>query len=258
MITYRYTRWDGSQDIPDIDAESLMEALSDDLISSSDLDSALSKLLENGFKGDLDRDMKGLSELLRQLYEKRQEILKKYDLNSIMDDMEGRLQKIKQTERQGIKKKLAEAKEKSERTEDEDDLRNLKTMQKLAENKLAFLDQLPQDTGAAINKLMEYEFIDGSARSQFEELLEILKQAVRENFSKDLHEKLKGVKDNRLKDMKNMLDALNQMLREKRQGKKPDFQDFMEKFGDSFGYLGDDGAEFGVAVSITLAQFLRG
>ncbi len=212
-----------------------MEALSDDLISSSDLDSALSKLLENGFKGDLDRDMKGLSELLKQLYEKRQELLKKYDLNSIMDDMEGRLQKIKQTERQGIKKKLAEAKEKYERTEDEDDLRNLKTLQKLAENKLAFLDQLPQDTSAAVNKLMEYEFIDGSARSQFEELLEILKQAVRENFSKDLHEKLKGVKENGLKDMKNMLDALNQMLREKRQGKKPDFQDFMKKFGDSFG-----------------------
>ena len=235
MITYRYSRWDGSQEVPEIDAESLMEALSDDLISYSDLDSALSKLLERGLKGDMDRRVKGLSELLRRLHEKRQEILKKYDLNSAVDDLENRLQNIKETERQGIRNKLAEAKEQYERTENDDDLLKLNAMQKQAEKNMAFLDQLPQDLGAAVNRLMEYSFVDSSARSQFEELLEILKQAVSENFSKDLHEKLKGMEENRLKDIKNMLDAMNQMLREKRQGKNPDFEDFMKKFGDMQG-----------------------
>lgn len=235
MITYRYSRWDGSQDIPDIDAESLMEALSDDLISYSDLESALNKLLERGMKGDLGRRMKGLSELLRRLYEKRQEILKKYNLSSIMEDLEERLKKIKQTERQGIMKKLDEAYEQYLRTEDDTDLLKHKAMQRMAEQNLAFLDQLPKDLGGAVNKLMEYAFVDGSARSQFEELLDILKQAVTETSFEGLSERLKDMKDNRLDEFKQMLDALNQMMREKRQGKRPDFQDFMKKNSSFFG-----------------------
>jgi len=39
-VLFRYSRWDGSQDVPDPDADDLLEAMSDDIMSDGDLWSA--------------------------------------------------------------------------------------------------------------------------------------------------------------------------------------------------------------------------
>ena len=45
---YRYSPWDGTQSIFDVDASELMDRLSDDLLSPGDAWKALSELMQQG------------------------------------------------------------------------------------------------------------------------------------------------------------------------------------------------------------------
>ena len=45
---YRYSRWDGTQEIMDLDVEELMEHLSDDLLAHGDIRQALRELMRRG------------------------------------------------------------------------------------------------------------------------------------------------------------------------------------------------------------------
>ena len=48
----RYSRWDGSQAAPDLGADELLDALTEDLLEDGDLDQALRRLMERGMRGD--------------------------------------------------------------------------------------------------------------------------------------------------------------------------------------------------------------
>jgi hypothetical protein len=50
---FRYSRWDGSQRLDDLDAESILDTLSDDYMRHGDLRRALERLMREGFT---DRD----------------------------------------------------------------------------------------------------------------------------------------------------------------------------------------------------------
>src|SRR5262249_42608823 len=52
-VFYRYSQWDGTQQIAPFDADELMEALSDDLMEYGDLRSALQRLYRWGDEGRL-------------------------------------------------------------------------------------------------------------------------------------------------------------------------------------------------------------
>ncbi len=43
----RYSRWDGSQSVPDLDADEILSAISDDLLADGDLWSALRRMYAN-------------------------------------------------------------------------------------------------------------------------------------------------------------------------------------------------------------------
>ena len=45
---FRYSRWDGSQHLDEIDADAVLESLSDDLMSYGDLSAALQRLYRWG------------------------------------------------------------------------------------------------------------------------------------------------------------------------------------------------------------------
>ena len=53
MFNFRYSRWDGTQQVAPFDADELMEALSDDLMEYGDLRSALQRLYRWGDEGRL-------------------------------------------------------------------------------------------------------------------------------------------------------------------------------------------------------------
>src|SRR6266705_2144548 len=67
----RYSRWDGTQAVPDLDADELLSAMSDDLLAEGDLMSALRRLFQRGARDPQGGRMPGLQDLLKQLQQQR-------------------------------------------------------------------------------------------------------------------------------------------------------------------------------------------
>ena len=107
----RYSRWDGSQDLPDLDADDLLAEVADDVLSHGDLESALRRLLHQGVRPPGGRAAPGLRDLLQRLRRRRQEQLDRYDLGSSLEDITQQLEDILRTERDGMDRRLAEARE---------------------------------------------------------------------------------------------------------------------------------------------------
>ena len=107
-MLYRYSRWDGSQNIAAFTAEDLLNAMADDLIADGDIESALQRIFRNGADAQ-DGRMRGLQDLLNRLRERKQQQLNRYRLDSLMDDLKKRLDEVLKTEREGIQRKLDQA-----------------------------------------------------------------------------------------------------------------------------------------------------
>ena len=107
----RYSRWDGSQDLPDLDADDLLDEVADDILSHGDFQSALRRLLQQGLRPPEGRPTPGLRDLLERLRRKRQERLDRYDLGSSLEDIKQKLEDVVRTEREGMERRLAEARE---------------------------------------------------------------------------------------------------------------------------------------------------
>src|SRR5919109_820451 len=58
----RYSRWDGTQQINSLDASEIMQALSDDLLESNDINLALQRLFNWGFQRQNGEQVPGLRE----------------------------------------------------------------------------------------------------------------------------------------------------------------------------------------------------
>src|SRR5262249_32689498 len=108
----RYSRWDGTQEPFGLDADELMEAMSDDLLDDGDLWRALQKMLRRGAENEQGDRMQGLRDLMEQLKQRRRENLDRYDMSSVLSDLKERLEKVLQTEREGIEKRIQDGREK--------------------------------------------------------------------------------------------------------------------------------------------------
>ncbi|HUX87795.1 MAG TPA: VWA domain-containing protein [Chloroflexota bacterium] len=106
---FRYSRWDGSQEVSPFSADDLMDAMADDLISDGDLRSALQRLFRWGSQNPQGEHMKGVQDVLEQLRERKQQELNRYRLDSMLEDLEKRLNDVLQTERDGIQRRLEQA-----------------------------------------------------------------------------------------------------------------------------------------------------
>ena len=67
---YRYSRWDGKQTGFDLDADQLLAEMSDDLLYHGDLNAALRRLMQQGFKDRNNEQLMGLREMLQKLRER--------------------------------------------------------------------------------------------------------------------------------------------------------------------------------------------
>jgi uncharacterized protein with von Willebrand factor type A (vWA) domain len=77
--------------------------------------------------------------------------------------------------------------------------------------------------------------MDPEAQAKFNELLESLKKAMMETFFKDMYNQIANMGPEELDRMKNMVKDLNQMLQDRMAGKEPNFDQFMQQYGDLFG-----------------------
>src|SRR5579875_2004366 len=106
---YGYSRWDGTQRIEGLDADDILNALSDDYMEGGNLQQALRRLMQEGVRTDDGRRTMGLREMLERLRNQRNQQLNRYNMASgVMDDLRQKLEEIKQLERQGIQRRLDE------------------------------------------------------------------------------------------------------------------------------------------------------
>ena len=223
---YRYSRWDGTQEIFDIDANELMDRLSDELLKQGDVMQALRELLRNGMQNREGQQMPGLRELMERLKDQRRQQLQQYNMDSVVDDLKERLDNILQTEREGINRRLSDAQEQVSQASEEDrpeqeSLNDL--LKQRADRNREKLDNLPEGLGGQIQELMEYDFIDPDAQQMFQELLDMLKSQMAQNMSQQMQQQLQGMTPEQMAASQEMMRQLNEMIRDRLEGREPGF-----------------------------------
>src|SRR5581483_9879850 len=308
MVAYRYSEWDGTQEIPPLDADEVLEALTDDLMNFGDLQHAMRNLLQRGMRNQFGNRLQGLRDLPQQLRQQRRNTLDRYNLSSVMDDIKKRLDELLDMERNTIDRRLEEATgqkpddgageqgvqaSQPRRPQDgapdggeqasaqrqqgtqgrpqagaqpqagrqpggnQSDAQDgeqgggqqpsraapgggeqdqfAEMLRNIATRKKNFLSNLPEDPAGAVKELQNYEFMDPEAQHKFNELMEMLKKAMTETFFKDMYDQIANMSPEDLARMKQMVKDLNQMLSDKLAGGEPDFDQFMQQYGDLFG-----------------------
>ena len=236
--TYRYSQWDGTQEIFGLDAEELMDRLSEEVLKQGDVMRALREMLRQGYQNRDGQQMTGLKDLLEQLKNRRRQQLQQYNMDAVVEDLQERLEDIIRTERAGIDRRLEEAQQQVAGASD-DERPQQENLYKLLEQRAGHnrekLDNLPEGVGGQIRELMEYDFIDPEAQQKFQELLDMLKSQMAQNISQQMSEQIQGMTPEQMAAMREMLNQLNQMMRDRMQGGEPDFEGFMQQFGPMFG-----------------------
>src|SRR6266480_133407 len=109
-----------------------------------------------------------------------------------------------------------------------------KMLEMIAKRKQDYLDKLPQDIPGQIKGLSEYDFMDDEAREKFKELMDSLQQQMMQQFFQGMQQSLQNMTPEDIAKMREMIRDLNKMLRERQEGKEPDFDAFMQKHGEYF------------------------
>jgi uncharacterized protein with von Willebrand factor type A (vWA) domain len=212
-VRVRYSRWDGTQDVPDLDADDVLDEIADDVLGYGDLRSALQRLLQQGMQPREGQRVPGLKDLLDRLRQQRQQRQSRYDLGSSLDDVAKKLEDVVRTEREGIQRDL-QGRERERRQQ--------------------ALDQIPPDPAGRLRDLQSYDFADPEAKRKFEELLASLRAQMMQPFMQNMKNALGTMTPEDLRRMREMIQDLNRMLREKAEGGQPDFDAFKQKWGDQF------------------------
>ena len=108
-LRYRYSMWDGTQEVPALEANDILDNLTDDLMNFGDLQHALRNLLQRGMRSPQGDRMQGLRDLLQQLRQQRRQQLDRFDLSSVFDDLKRQLEEIVGMEQGTLDRRLDEA-----------------------------------------------------------------------------------------------------------------------------------------------------
>jgi uncharacterized protein with von Willebrand factor type A (vWA) domain len=226
-VGFRYSRWDGSQAGFELDADDILSEITDDLLYHGDLNAALRRMMQSGFRDQNGERLAGMRELMEKLRRRRKDELEKYDLGGVYDDIARELREVVDQERQGIDQLEQEARQSG-------DQRRQEITTQVAQEKRMELDLLPPDLAGQVRELSEYEFTSSEARERFDELMDKLRQQLMQSYFNQMAGAMQDVSPEQMQRMKDMLSALNQMLEQRANGQEPDFESFMEQFGDFF------------------------
>jgi uncharacterized protein with von Willebrand factor type A (vWA) domain len=224
---FRYSRWDGTQVGFDLDADAVLEQITDDLLYHGDLHAALRRLLQQGFRDRQGQDVQGVRDLLERLRQQRQERLDRFDLGGVYDEIAEELGEVVETERAEIDRQLRAAQQSG-------DPRRAETAQGAADERNMQLEMLPPDLAGMVRELQSYDFASPQAQQRFEELVEKLRQQVLDSYVNRMTGAVESMTPEDLARMKDMMAELNHMLDQRSRGEEPDFDGFMQRYGDFF------------------------
>ena len=221
----RYSRWDGTQSVVDLEADEIIDALAEDVMAEGDIGEALRRLIERGWRGSdpTRQDLAGLNDLLERLQRRRDELLDRYQLGDVLGDIRAELEDIVAEERAGIERRLEAASGSREAgsadgqgAQEDPAMRNM--LRDVAAKRLDHLDSLPPDVGARIRGLQDYDFLEPSARERFDELVQRLQRQVLDQYVAGLSEAIQGITPEDLAANREMVRDLNELLRERMAG----------------------------------------
>jgi uncharacterized protein with von Willebrand factor type A (vWA) domain len=227
----RYSRWDGSQVVADLDADEIIDALSDDVMAEGDLAEALRRLMERGWRtGDPTRpDLAGLRDLMDRLERRREEALERYGLGDVLGDIRRELDEIVAQERSGVERRLADA---SADGAEDADLREM--LRDVAAKRLDQLDGLPADIGERLRGLQDYDFLEPDARQRFDELVGKLRGQMLDQYVAGMSDAIRSMSPEDLAANREMVRDLNDLIRQRIGGADPDVREFLAKHGRFF------------------------
>jgi uncharacterized protein with von Willebrand factor type A (vWA) domain len=234
----RYSHWDGTQSIADLEADEILDALASDVMAEGDLGEALRRLMERGWRsGDPTRsDLAGLQDLMDRLSKRREELRERYQLGDVLGDIRRELDEIVADERTGVERRLDQSsggdRVGPDGTPADPDLQRM--LRDVAAKRLDHLDALPEDIGDRIRGLREYDFLEPSARERFDELVERLGKQVLDQFVAGMSDAIRSMTPEDLSANREMVRDLNELLRERIGGHEPDVSDFLAKHGRFF------------------------
>ncbi len=271
MKSYRYSSWDGTQDISAVDADDLMDAMADELTSHGDLNQALRNLMRRGMQGNMGSGFEGIRELLERLKQQSRERLERYNLASLVDELKKRLEDILQMERDALDPQRPSSEQGTAGQEGtpstsgapeggreqsgelgqqnpagqppEQGQRGAQGQQGQhgqagagdRQQRMQFLEGLPPDFAGRVKALNDYEFFDPAAQQAFDELLNMLKQQAMGNMFREMAQRMANMTPEEMQRLKEMLADLNHMMDQQVWGEQPNFEGFMQKYGDMFG-----------------------
>jgi uncharacterized protein with von Willebrand factor type A (vWA) domain len=224
-----YSRWDGTQVGFDLDADRILEEMTDDLLYHGDLNAALRRMLQSGFRDRNGERIQGMRDMLEKLRRKRKDALEQYDLGGVYDDIAQELRDIVDTEREALDELAREA------VESGDQRRQEVTQDAVTERQMQ-LDMLPPDLAGMVKDLQEYDFTSSEARERFEQLMDQLRQQLMQRYVNQMAGAMQDVSPEQMQRMKDMMSALNDLLEQKERGEdtQPAFEEFMQRYGDFF------------------------
>ena len=222
-----YSRWDGSQRGFDVDADVLMEQITDEVIHHGDVEAALRRIMERGLQTPDGRQMPGLSELRDRIRDRRQEIAESGELDGSLAEAARELADILDEERHAIEN----ARDDALRSGDE---RRAENANAAADERQMRLDLLPDDLAGRMQSLQSYNFESAEASRRFDELSERLRSEMMQQVVDRVSEGMESVTPEDVQRTKEMLAALNEMIAKRDQGEDPGFEKFMDEYGDMF------------------------
>lgn len=224
---FTYSRWDGTQKGFDLDAESILEELTDDLLYHGDLNSALRQLMRDGMTDKDGNRIEGLRDLMERIKKRREEIEDSGDLGGVYSEIADALKDILDEERHTIENDLRQA-------ESSGDERRAENARNSAMERNFRLDMMPDDLAGMVREMQNYDFQSQDAQKRFDDLMEKLKNQLMQQMVDQMSDAMQNMKPEDMARMKDMMSALNEMIERRNRGEDPGFEKFMDEFGDFF------------------------
>ncbi|MCH5641874.1 VWA domain-containing protein [Gordonia sp. ABSL49_1] len=207
----RYQRYSGGPDplAPPVDLRDALAEIGDDVMAGASPQRALREFLRRGTP-----DMRGLDKLREQINRRRQELLKRRNLDGTFNEIRELLDHAVLEERKQLARDL------------DDDAR-------FAEMQIG---NLPPSTAQAVEELSEYDWRSPQAREDFEKIKDLLGREMLDQRFAGMKEALEGATEQDRQRVSEMLSDLNELLEAHNRGEDTtqQFDEFMDKHGDFF------------------------
>src|SRR5487761_1917828 len=226
-MSWRYSRFDGTQEPSLIDIDDVMSGLTNDLLYHGDLAAALRRMLQEGFETRDGQRVEGMREMMERIRHRREALAEQQ--NDLANRIAESLRDVLETERQALDESVRDAAQKG-------DPANTDAARQQAAEHHAELEMLPPSLTGQLQGLMKYDFASPKAKAAFEDLLDELRHEMTQLQLDQTAGQMASATPEEREHLRAGLDALNTMLEQRAQGEPidPSFEQFMENYGDLF------------------------